>query len=261
MIKFKNVDAGYTLDPTLKDINLHIKKGEHLAILGGNGSGKSTLLKLIACELYPRKSKTHHCSIFGQERWNIWELKKKLGVITNDLHGKLTHGIEPLSGWDIVLSGFYGSMGCFDKCQEYSSEQYEQARKIIIELGLDKLVDRPLRTLSMGEVRKFIIARALVHHPEALLLDEPTVGLDVKAQQEFIELLRKLSKEMTIILVTHHIEEIFEEISHVLLIKNGKILKQGKKVDMMRNKLLSKLFEIDITVEAKKGRYALSLNR
>ena len=111
--------------------------------------------------------------------------------------------------------------------------------------------------MSTGQIRKCIIARALVHDPKAMILDEPTVGLDIKAQLEFVELLRKIAKERTIVLITHHLEEIFEEVSNVVLLKGGRIYKQGKKEEMLSDENLSYTFDVPLHVNVQNGRYVI----
>ena len=111
--------------------------------------------------------------------------------------------------------------------------------------------------MSTGEIRKCIIARALVHDPKAMILDEPTVGLDIKAQLEFVALLRKIASQRTIILITHHLEEIFEEISNVVLLKEGRIYKQGKKEECLSDEHLSFTFGVPLHVSVQNGRYVI----
>ncbi len=254
IIDFENIHVGYDTNVVLKQITLKIKQNEHWAILGANGSGKSTLMKLIQSELHPRRDYKFKKEILGQTHSSIFDLKKKLGVITNDLHNFFYTSGSYLTGYEVVLSGYYSSIGVF-KHQDFSEEQYQKAIDTMEFLQIAHLKDKKVKTMSTGELRKCIVARALIHDPIAFVLDEPTVGLDIKAQINFITMLKKVSKNCSIILVTHHLEEIFEEISHVALIDDKTIFKSGLKEEILTSANLSKVFDIDLKVVCKNGRY------
>jgi iron complex transport system ATP-binding protein len=254
IIDFENIDVGYDDKIVLKDINLKIKDGEHFAILGANGSGKSTLMKLIQSQIHPRHTKEFKKEIFGKSRYSIFELRKELGVITNDLHNYFEKEASYMSGFEVVLSGFYSSIGIFTH-QDFTKNQIEKVKEIMEFLEISNLKDKKVASMSTGELRKCIVARALIHNPKAFVLDEPTVGLDIKAQINFINLLRKISKKSTIILVTHHLEEIFEEIKNIALIYNNQIFKAGKKEDILTSENLSTIFDTKIVLNKKNERY------
>ncbi|WNL27958.1 ATP-binding cassette domain-containing protein [Arcobacter cryaerophilus gv. pseudocryaerophilus] len=254
IIEFENIDVGYDEKVVLKDINLKIKSGEHFAILGANGSGKSTLMKLIQSQIHPRQTKEFKKKIFGKSRYSIFELKKELGVITNDLHNYFEKEAGYLNGFEVVLSGYYSSIGIFTH-QDFTKEQIKKALEVMNFLEIIDLKDKKVSSMSTGQLRKCIVARALIHYPKAFVLDEPTVGLDIKAQINFIKLLQKISLKSTIILVTHHLEEIFPEIKNVALIYNNTIFKIGKKEDILNSENLSTVFDIKIEVKQKNERY------
>ncbi len=254
IIEFENIDVGYDEKVVLKDINLKIKSGEHFAILGANGSGKSTLMKLIQSQIHPRQTKNFKKEIFGKSRYSIFELKKELGVITNDLRNYFEKEGGYLSGFEVVLSGYYSSIGIFTH-QDFTKEQIKKALEVMDFLEIIDLKDKKVSSMSTGQLRKCIVARALIHDPKAFVLDEPTVGLDIKAQINFIKLLQKISLKSTIILVTHHLEEIFPEIKNVALIYNNTIFKIGKKEDILNSENLSTVFDIKIEVKQKNERY------
>lgn len=254
IINFKQVNVAYESENVLHDIHLNIKEGQHTAILGANGSGKSTLLKLFSNDIYPRYSDTMQKEIFGKTIWDIWELKKHLGIITNDLHYQFSERSPDLSGFEVALSGFFSSFHLYEH-QGFKNEHISKVEEVLAFLEISYLRNKRISEMSTGELRKCIIARALVHNPKAMILDEPTVGLDIKAQLGFVELLRKIAQERTIILVTHHLEEIFEEISHVVLIKQGRIYAQGSKKELLTNAHLSHVFDIPLRVQCEKGRY------
>ena len=251
---FENINVGYDEKIILKDVTLKIKEKEHWAILGANGSGKSTLMKLIQSEIHPRKTNPYKKEILGKATYSIFELKKDLGIITNDLHNYFaTHG-NFLTGYITVLSGHYSSIGVF-KHQDFTPEQHEKAKQTMKFLEIEHLTDKYVEEMSTGELRKCIVARALIHEPKAFILDEPTVGLDIKAQINFIKMLKKLSSTASIILVTHHLEEIFEEIGNVALIYNHTIYKSGKKEEILTNENLSEIFDTKLSIGEKNGRY------
>lgn len=254
IINFKQVNVAYESENVLHDIHLNIKEGQHTAILGANGSGKSTLLKLFSNDIYPRYSDDMQKEIFGKTIWDIWELKKHLGIITNDLHYQFSERSPDLSGFEVALSGFFSSFHLYEH-QGFKPEHTTKVEEVLAFLEITHLRNKRISEMSTGELRKCIIARALVHNPKAMILDEPTVGLDIKAQLGFVQLLRKIAAQRTIILVTHHLEEIFEEISHVVLIKQGSIYAQGSKKELLTNAHLSHIFDIPLRVQCEKGRY------
>jgi iron complex transport system ATP-binding protein len=254
IIDFENVYAGYEVTPVLENINLKINTGEHWVILGANGSGKSTLIKLFSNDLYPNTKYEFKKKIFGQDRWDIFELKKNLGIITNDLHNYFAIQGAFLSAYEVVLSGYFSSIGVF-KHQDFTKEQHKKALEVLEFLEILDIKEKKVHQMSTGQLRRCIIGRALIHEPKAFVLDEPTVGLDIKAQNSFIKFLQKLSTKASIILVTHHIEEIFEEISHVALVHNKTIFKQGLKDKVLTSQNLSNIFEINIDLQKENSRY------
>ena len=254
IIDFENLNVGYDEKIVLKDITLKIKQGEHWAILGANGSGKSTLMKVIQSEIHPRREKPFKKEILGKATYSIFELRKELGIITNDLHNFFAKEAGYLNGFEVVLSGHYSSVGIFTH-QDFTNEQIINAKEVLEFLDIVDLKDKKVSAMSTGQLRKCIVGRALIHEPKAFILDEPTVGLDIKAQISFIKMLKKLSVNSSIILVTHHLEEIFEEIENVALIQNNTIFKSGKKEEILTSENLSQTFDIELTIKEKNNRY------
>lgn len=268
IVEFKNINVVYESKAALKNIELTIRTNEHYAILGANGSGKTTLMKLFSRDMYPLFKEDCVKKLFGQEDWNIWQLKSKLGIISNDLYLDFCQWQKKQSGFDVVASGFKSSLGNVggnvgdntsserNLTQNLSREQEEklqrqqaQTKKVLqtmVALEIEHLREKPLARMSTGEIKRCIIGRALVHDPQAILLDEPTSGLDIKARLEFIQTLRKLSTHTTIILITHHIEEIFPEIQKVALLKDGEIFMDDDKEKVLSTENLSTLFQIPL---------------
>ena len=203
-------DASVVLGTTriLDGLTLKIESREHTAILGPNGAGKSTLMKLLTLQLYPYASSNGAVPvrILGRERWDVQELRSRLGIVSSDLHDRFVHGNSNgvITGRDAVLSGFFASQGVFSY-QRVTAAMRKAAAAALDSMGAGHLADATLDTMSTGEARRVLIARALVHGPQALVLDEPTRGLDVAAQYDFMERVRLLAQRgTTFILVTHH---------------------------------------------------------
>ena len=254
LIDFQHITVDYGRGAVLHDISLQIAGGEHTVILGANGSGKSTLMKLFSNDIYPSSKYPYKKELFGKERWSIWELKKHLGIITNDLHSIFASQAMQVNGLDLVLSGFHSALGVFSH-MGITTAQHAKAAEAMVLLEVGHLAETSVRQMSTGELRRCVIARAMVHTPQVLLLDEPTSGLDIKAQREFVALIRALSGKVTIILITHHIEEIFPEITKAVLLKEGKILKSGSKETILSSKNLSQTFDTPLEIGQKEGRY------
>jgi len=234
------------------NFSLSIRQSENTAIIGPNGAGKTTLLKVLNRELYPVHRTDSHVRILGRERWNVWELRKSLGVLSHDLQ---THYLGHVRGIEVVLSGYYASVGIYDY-QTFDDSQIEHARRIVDWLGVADISDRVFGTMSTGQQRRFLLGRALIHEPRHLVLDEPTGGLDLKAMFQYLEVIRRLMQEgRTILLVTHHIHEIPPEIERVILMSGGRVVGDGPKPDMLTDERLTRLFEIPIHVVSANGYY------
>jgi iron complex transport system ATP-binding protein len=238
----------------LHDVNLRIEAGEHVAILGPNGCGKSTLIKTIARECYPLAREGSRMALFGKERWNIFDLRPLLGLVSNDL---MTLCTREITGREAVVSGFFGSIGV-QPYQHITPEIERKAAAILALLDIAHLAERPVDEMSSGEARRVLLARALVHDPRALVLDEPSNSLDVCAQHELREILRKLARAgIGIILVTHHLADIIPEIERVILMRAGRIVADGRKPEMLTAAALADLFGLPVDLARRDGYYHL----
>src|SRR3989475_6183064 len=200
--------------PALDDVTVQIAASEHVCILGPNGCGKSTLIKTITRECYPLAREGSSISILGRERWNIFELRSQLGIVSPDL---LTSCTTDATGRDVVLSGFFGSTRIFPH-HHPDPQQLARTEAVLERLGIAHLAERPVAHMSSGEAKRTLIARALVHEPRTLLFDEPSNALDIGAQLQLRETLRGLAQSgLGILLVTHHVSEIIPEIERVVL--------------------------------------------
>ena len=223
----------------LRDLSLRIEPGRHTALLGPNGCGKSTFIKLINRELYPlAREGEAPVKVFGRNRWNVNELRTQLGVVTGDL----TRDLEEMPGLrveDAVVTGFFASF-VLPPWREVDPAMRQSAREALARVHAGELAPRLFAELSTGQMRRVLIARALVHRPRALLLDEPTAGLDLVARQRLLDLLRALAHDgITLVLVTHHIEEVLPEFERVLLLRDGGVLADGRREAVLTSELLS----------------------
>lgn len=238
----------------LKDVSLKIGLGEHVAILGPNGCGKSTLIKTITRECYPLIRDGSSVRILGQDSWNVFELRTLLGIVSSDLMSTCTRAV---SGLDIVLSGFFSSIGIWPQ-QEVTSEMRERAGRALARLEVSHLADRFTEEMSSGEARRVLLARALVHDPRALVLDEPSVALDLSAQHELRLILRKLAQSgIGIVMVTHHLSDLIPEIERVVLMHGGSIVADGPKREILTASRLSALFGRSLELSERDGYFNL----
>jgi iron complex transport system ATP-binding protein len=239
----------------LDRLSLSLAAGQHTAILGPNGSGKSTLIRLIARQLYPlaRRDGAPVIRVFGRERWNVSELRSLIGIVSPAVQLDYTSD-TPLEVFDAVVSGFFSARG-LGLDHQVTPAMRERALDALAQMEASSLVGREMASLSTGEARRVLIARALVHAPRALLLDEPCAGLDPASRRRFLESLRRLARAgTTLLLVTHHVEEIVPEIDHVLLLRDGRILQQGNKQSVLTDDALSATFAMPVQV-ARHGDY------
>lgn len=233
-------------------LSLRLDFGESTAILGPNGAGKTSLLKLFASELHPLVREGSCMRLMDMERWNVWDLRRHLGLLSQDLQNDYDPDIP---GLDIVLSGLYSSIGTYAH-QLFSKAAITRARKLIRELGIEGLEGKRYGHMSTGQQRRFLLARALIHNPEALILDEPTTGLDLEATIHYLQLMRNLiRKGKTLILVTHHLHEIPPEIGRVVLLEQGRIVADGSKQEVLTSAIVSDLYEVPIRLVEESGWY------
>ncbi|HEY0796247.1 MAG TPA: ATP-binding cassette domain-containing protein [Acidisarcina sp.] len=239
----------------LHDITLSIAAGESVAILGPNGCGKSTLIKAITCECYPIADPRTTLQLYGRTRWDLPQLRQRLGVVSPDLPGERT----PVTrGLEAVAAGFFSASMLWPNLH-VTSAMWERAREALGSLHAGHLADKLVGQMSAGEQRRVLIARALVHRPAMLLLDEPSNALDLAAQRELREVLRNLirqdeeGKGTGIIMVTHHLADILPEINRVILMKEGRIFGDGPKRELITTQTLQALFGVDLELVERDG--------
>jgi iron complex transport system ATP-binding protein len=253
LLELKNVTVIRGGRKILDSVSLSVEQGEHVAIIGPNGSGKSSLIKTFTKEYHPLAATDGLVlNIMGKETWHVFELRKLLGIVSGDLQQTYCRQVSVL---DVVISGYFSSIGIYYN-HKVTPEMGIRAREVLDFLGISHLADRLMSELSSGEARRVLIGRALVHDPQALILDEPANSLDLKALHSFRESVRKVAGSgKSVILVTHTLEDIIPEINRVILIKDGKIFMDGKKQEILTNANLSELFSLPVEVLEKKGYY------
>jgi iron complex transport system ATP-binding protein len=237
----------------LDHLSLEIFPGEHTAVLGPNGSGKSSLIKLISQEYRPlvRGSLEPAVQIFGRDRWEVFELRSRLGIVSADLHHQFvqTAGSRSLRGLDAVVSGFFASLGVHGH-HEVTDDMWQRGWDALGIMEASHLAEKPVQEMSTGEARRTLIARALVSKPPALLLDEPTAGLDMVARHRFLETVRSLAQRgTTIIFVTHQLHDIIPEVRRVVLLRGGRVHLDGHKHEVLTQVNLSETFGAPLHVE------------
>ncbi len=234
----------------LQDVNLSIRTGEHVAILGPNGCGKSTLILTMTCQIYPIVAPEMRVRIFGRERWDLTQLRRHFGVVSSGITGQELPGERTAvtTGRDAVIAGFFSASTLWPNLH-VTSEMRERAVEALERMEALHLADQLVGEMSAGEKRRILIARALVHRPRQLLLDEPSNALDLAAQRDLRETLRRLVGEGTgLILVTHHLADILPEIERVILMRSGRIVADGSRQELLTAPRLSELFNAPIRI-------------
>jgi iron complex transport system ATP-binding protein len=254
-LSMRNVDVARGQKVVLHDVDLRIGTGEHIAILGPNGCGKSTLIKAMTCECYPIVRPGMEMKVYGRDRWDVQELRRHLGVVAAELPGERT---AVTRGLDAVVSGFFSSSTLWPNLAVTESMR-ASAMDALSLLGAVHLRDRWVGEMSAGEKRRVMIARALVHRPEMLLLDEPSNALDLAAQRELREILRDVAagsgdrRGTGVVMVTHHLADILPEMDRVVMMQDGRIVADGSKTELLQAARLEELFGVDLELTERNG--------
>ena len=237
----------------LQDVSLRVHAGEHLVILGPNGCGKSTLLKTLTCELYPVPKPETRVSLYGRARWDVTELRRKMGVVSAELPGEATRGI---TGFEAVLTGFFSASKLWPNLH-VTSAMRERAAEIVGLVGAEALRDVLVGEMSAGQQRRVMIGRALAgvgEGPRMLLLDEPSNALDLAAQHDLRETLRGLAQAGTaILMITHHVSDVLPEMRRVVMMREGRIVADGLREELLTAERMSGLFGREIRMAERDG--------
>lgn len=239
----------------LENINWQVEKGQHWVILGANGSGKTSLLSSLTGYLMPTDGEFSVLGKrFGEEDWR--ELRKKIGMVSSSVRqmmADLETGLETVVSGKFAMIDFWGEMTNADRVQ---------GQRILKQTECEHLANRPWIYLSQGERQRILIGRALMARPKLLILDEPCAGLDPAAREHFLQFLQRLGKSKhapTLVLVTHHVEEIMPTFTHVLMLKDGQVMASGAKDDLLKSRMLSQAFGSRVTLKSEKNRYQLTV--
>lgn len=253
LITIDNVTVSREQTVILDRLSLKIPRFQHTAILGPNGSGKSSLLKLLTRDFYPSfAAGGHHgtVEILGQSEWHVHQLRRRMGIVTPMLDAEFGQGrTGRMTVTDAVASGYTAT-----RLKEFGPEIDPPMQRRIMwaieRAGIVDLAERRVATLSTGERRRTMIARAIVHQPVVFVLDEPTSGLDMAAKAAFLRVIEQFSREteMTLMLVTHHIDEIPPSVDRVVLLDRGRVVFEGPKRDALTDQRISALFGVPVTI-------------
>ena len=248
---FKNINVYIDQKVILSNINIKLNHGDNTVILGPNGSGKSTFLKLFNRSIYPINSRNSSLKLFNKENINIWDLRRKIGFLFKEMEQRVIKGVRL---YDLIASGFSGTFN-----SRYSILLSETEKKkienLINDWELNNIIDKEFQSLSDGQKRRALIARALVYEPSILVLDEPFCNLDIKSNFILNKNLNHLiNNSLNIVYVTHSLESILTSTNRVILIKEGRIINDGKPNEIINSDILSDLFQISINV-IKEGDY------
>ena len=236
--------------------HLKIMPGDQVAVLGPNGAGKSTFVKLLTREMMPLWREEPPVRFCGDPRPVVATMRKILGVVSTSMHDQI---IVHLPVIEIVLGGFFGSLGIPDHLRGHvTDEMREIAMARLAELSADHLASRDVHTLSSGQVRRVLFARALVHNPQVVVFDEPCAGLDPEGVWHVRQSLSALAEAgHTVLLVTHLVEDIRPECNRVLLLKDGHVVADGTKEEILTTQNMRDLFGAPVTIGEHEGHYHL----
>jgi iron complex transport system ATP-binding protein len=239
----------------LDDVNWRVERGQHWAILGANGSGKTSLLSALTGYLTPTSGEIFLLGkIYGESDWR--ELRKQIGLVSSSVRQMMADdepAIETVASGKYAMIDFWGRVSRAEKTQ---------ALKLLRQVECEYLAERPWRVLSQGERQRVLIGRALMAKPRVLILDEPCAGLDPAAREHFLQFIQRLGARKNspmLALVTHHVEEIMPVFSHLLVLKNGKVLATGKKSSVLNSKNLSSAFCARMKLQQMENRYVMKV--
>lgn len=235
----------------LDDVSLAIGAGERVAVLGPNGSGKSTLVKLLHREVHPLDRPGSRLAVLGRERFVAADLRRAIGLVSNDLAA--TFARPGIAVADLVASGFLGSIGIWP-WDEATPEMRARSRLAMTRMGIAHLEARESAELSSGEMRRALVARAIVHEPRTLLFDEPSTSLDLCAKREMRAAMRETAAHgFGVIVVSHELEDVVPEIDRVILLDRGRVVADGPKREVLTAVRLSSLFGVAVAIDEREG--------
>ncbi|HEY5345282.1 MAG TPA: ABC transporter ATP-binding protein [Verrucomicrobiae bacterium] len=257
VLEVANLRIGRDGTVILRDVDWRVQRGEHWVILGANGSGKTSLLSALTGYLMPTSGEVSVLGeTYGETDWR--ELRKKIGLVSSSVRQMMADEEPAL---ETVASGKYAMIDFWGRV---TRAEKSQALKLLRQVECEYLAARPWGVLSQGERQRVLIGRALMAKPQVLILDEPCAGLDPAAREHFLQFIQRLGAQKnspTLVLVTHHVEEMMPAFSHVLILKNGAVLAMGNKTKVMTSKNLSVTFSVKLKLQCQRGRYAMKIGK
>jgi iron complex transport system ATP-binding protein len=239
----------------LDAVDWRVDPEQHWVIQGANGSGKTSLLSVLTGYLAPTAGTISVLGeTYGRSDWR--ELRTRVGLVSSSIHQLMPPHESALNA---VASGRRALIGMWGEVGEADSKRAEE---ILREVEVEYLSDRPWRFLSQGERQRVLIGRALMADPRLLVLDEPCAGLDPVAREHFLGFVERMLARPgapTLVLVTHHVEEIVAGFSHVLVLRAGRVLAAGSRESVMTSAILTRAFDAPLRLESSGERYALSV--
>jgi len=238
----------------LNNIDLNIGSNENVAVIGPNGSGKTTLIKLLRGEILPYYDENNVATlkIFDKERWDIFDLRNMMGIVSMDLQSRFNENTDVS---EVIMSGYFGSLDVF-RNHEISEEMRKKVLNAAIKMGVDDLLERKIDKLSLGEMRRTLIARAMITEPRMLVLDEPMTGLDIVMKDKFRKMFDiMIGSGVRLIMITHELEDIPLSVQRIVMIKDGRIFADGPKEKVLTSKNVSELYDYPISVNSDNGVY------
>jgi len=240
-LKVNNISFNYDSISVLKDVSFKISSGEVLGVIGANGSGKTTLLKCINRVLKPQGGIVY----LGEKELsflNRKEIAKKIGVVPQRSYINF-----PFTVYEVVSIGRYPHVNFFS---QENAEDFEIVDKVLKKMRIESLKERRIDEISGGEFQKVIIARALAQKPKVLLLDEPTLHLDIKYQLEILKLIRELTEEqnLIVIMVTHDLFLSLPYFDSLLLLKEGRIYAAGRRKDVLTPENIKEVYGVEVKI-------------
>ena len=240
-LDIKNTTAYKNDYKVIKNLSIKLFDKERIIILGPNGAGKSAIVDLINRNIYPIVKKDSYFRIFNDELIDIWKVRKYISTVNNEIKLRIN---KHLKVRDILLSGLYGK---FCKINNPKIEDLIKVKELIEKMLLNDIADKKFGYLSDGEKQISIIARAVINNPKVLILDEPSVNIDLKSRIFLIKKIQDLSQlGISILCITHDISIITKDYNRVIFLKDREIIRDGKPSELMTNKNINELFDIDI---------------
>ena len=257
-LELRNVSVVRDGKHILKSIDLDIFQGENVAIIGANGSGKTTLIKLLRGDIRPYYDEDHPATmrIFGMDMWNLFDIRRRMGVVSMDLQNMFR---SDTSVFEVICSGFFNSLDVF-RDMTVTDEMKKQVYSCAVMMGIDDLLARTIECLSLGEMRRALIARALVTEPKLLVLDEPMTGLDVVMKSKFRRMFDILiDRGVCVVMITHDLTDIPSSVRRIVAVKDGSIFIDGPKDKVLTDKVISEVYGESIKVQEDNGVYTMYL--